>query len=145
MFSYLKDQQAIIGRAKIEKAKQEQLAKIETRRQEALLALNIKYADADKAKTTFGYIGIVSLSILYGSFILNDLFKLLVACFRVMRSKNDQDENQTNQQSEEREEDKDEECKYGEELEEKLENFHFHLVKAIAKNRRLKQTREFAA
>ena len=148
-YSYLKDQQAIKGRAKIEKARQEQLAQIETRRQAALLALNIKYANADKVKTSFGYIGIVSLSIMYGAFILNDLMKLLLACYREMRSSiNDQEENQTNDSKkiEEREDkDKNDECKYEEELEEKLENFHFHLIKAVAKNRRLKQTMEYDA
>ena len=53
-----------------------QLAQIETNKQEEIAKLNAKFASADTAKTSFGYIGIISVSVFCGSFILNDLFKL---------------------------------------------------------------------
>ncbi len=72
---------AIVGRAKIEKSKQEKLALIEKSKNEALAKLNIKYAAANKVKTSFGYIGIISLSLLYVTIVLNDLAKFLQLCF----------------------------------------------------------------
>jgi hypothetical protein len=71
-FSNFKEQLAIFGRANIAKSQQEQLTKIETKRKEALAQLNIKYESADKAKTSFGYIGIIFLSSIWFMIIGND-------------------------------------------------------------------------
>jgi hypothetical protein len=43
----------------------------------------VKYASADKVKTSFGYIGITFWSILWAAFILNDLAKLFYKCYEV--------------------------------------------------------------
>ena len=72
---------AIFGLARIEKRRLEQIAKIEENRKAALASLNIDYASADKVKTSFGYIGITFLSVLWAVFIPNDLAKLLNECY----------------------------------------------------------------
>ena len=63
---------ATIGRAKIEHKKQIELANIQTQKEARLKQLNIKYETADKAKISFGYIGIIFLTILFGSIFMND-------------------------------------------------------------------------
>jgi len=66
------------GRARIELQKKVELTNIEQQRQENLKRLNMEYATADKAKTSFGYTGITFLVILFGSIFLNDLLKLCI-------------------------------------------------------------------
>jgi hypothetical protein len=127
---------AIIGRALIEKSRLDKLSTIEAKRQEALASLNIKYASADKVKTSFGYIGVISLSAIWFGIILNDLAKLLNCCYE-----------ETIELLEERRQRKEKERKYVNQviiqieeknvdhnldLEEKLEEIHFQLVKACA-------------
>jgi len=126
---------AIIGRAKIEKAKQEQLAKIEIKRREAIAKLNVKYAAADKVKTSFGYIGIISLSLLYGTIILNDFFKFLQICHEIIKDYRKQRREQKEKEKIKREEIiiEMEEKVYSQDLEEKLEQIHLQLIKACAK------------
>ena len=124
-----------MGRAKIEKSKQEQLALIEKNKNETLAKLNIKYATADKVKTTFGYIGIISLSLLYGAIILNDLAKFLQLCFIIakdlLKERREQKEKEKNEVREVKIQIDDE--FFSQELEEKLEKIHFQLIKACAK------------
>ena len=127
------------GRARIEASKEEQLSIIEKNKQEALAKLNIKHAAADKVKTSFGYIGIVFLSFLWGSIILNDLTKFLQLCFEIakdlLKEKRELKEKKTKEEKRKEYEqvtlEMDEE--YSQDLEDKLHQFHLQLVKACAK------------
>ena len=137
------EQQAIVGRAKIEKNRLEQLAEIEAKRKEALANLNIKYALADKVKTSFGYIGIISLCLLWTMFILNDLGKLLVLCYeetkdllKERRQLKDKKQNEIGQVKIELEQEEDGE--YLQNLQEKLDQVNL-LIKACAARRHLKK------
>jgi cell division protein ZapA (FtsZ GTPase activity inhibitor) len=111
--------------------------------------LNIKYATADQIKTSFGYIGIISLSVLYGVILLNDLFKLISFCIRELnelieekaKEKSLNNDNDDDDQDEKKNETFDYE--YAEDLDEKLEKFHKTLVRAVAKNRGKKQINEY--
>jgi len=67
---------ATVGRTLIQQKQQAALANIRASKKAALNHLNIKYASADKAKQSFGFIGITFLSVIFGSIILNDLIKL---------------------------------------------------------------------
>ena len=69
------------GRARIEKNRIEQIAKIEAKRNEELARLNLQYAIADKVKTSFGIIGTLFIIITWCCIILNDLAKLLSFLF----------------------------------------------------------------
>ena len=112
------------------------MAKIETKRKEALAQLNIKYETADKAKTSFGYIGIIFLSSIWFLIILNDLMKLFHLCYEETKSliKEKQQENDKN--IEEQEQVKIQlEDEYSNDLGEKLDKIHLQLVKACAKRR----------
>ena len=75
----------MLGRAQIETHRLEQLANIEANRKAALAKLDIKYATADKVKTTFGYIGILILSSLWTLIILNDLVKVFQLCYEIVK------------------------------------------------------------
>ena len=142
LFLLNKDQLAQQGRAKIEQAKQEQLATIETKRQTALAQLTVQYAAADKAKSTFGYIGIISLSVLFGSIFMNDYLKLLAYIFEQSveyfeeRAKEEEKKRQLDAKIKE---EQNEEIvinineKYSEDLGEKLDSFYMALIKAKAK------------
>jgi hypothetical protein len=125
---------AIIGRALIEKDRLDKLATIEVKRKEALARLNIKYASADKVKTSFGYIGIISLSTIWFGIILNDLVKLLNCCYEetieLLKERRQRKEKEIEQVKIELEEEENRD--YYLDLEEKLEKIHFQLVKACA-------------
>ena len=114
------------------------MASIETKRQQALKELDIKYSTADKAKKCFGYIGIISLSILYGVIVLNDLIKLFGAINDYLRNFFEEDD-EMNELANENELSKQDEAKiemeqiYLENLNEKLERFHQELIRAKAK------------
>ena len=71
------ESQAAAGRARIEEQKEIELAKIGTRRIEALEKLNIKYKHWDKAAKSFCYIGITSIVLLFSIIFGNDLIKLV--------------------------------------------------------------------
>jgi hypothetical protein len=144
-----KAQLAIKGIAQIEKSKQEQLAKIEKQRLAALQALNIKYATADQIKTSFGYIGIISLSVLYGVILLNDLVKLIGFCIRELNELIEEKAKEKSLDNDNQDGDEDEanndklDNEYAEDLDEKLEKFHKTLVRAVAKNRSKQQINEY--
>ncbi len=114
------------------------MARIETKRQQALKELGIKYSTADKAKKCFGFIGIISLSILYGVILLNDLIKLFGAINDYLRNFFEEDD-EMNELDNEDELSKQDEAKiemeqiYLENLNEKLERFHQELIRAKAK------------
>ena len=140
-FSYLKkDQLAIFGRAQIEKSRLEQIAKIEKSRKASLASLNVKYSSADKVKTSFGYIGITFLSVSCGLIILNDLAKLLKECYRETKDLLEERRGKMKDRRKETEIEQvkielEQEGKYAQDLDEKLEKIHLQLIKAIAARR----------
>ena len=75
-----------IGMESIAKSTQTQIQQIETNKQENLKILNEKFAAADTAKSSFGYIAILSLSILFGLFLFNDCIKIATFTFKMCTS-----------------------------------------------------------
>jgi hypothetical protein len=98
------------------------LANIEKNRDAALKQLDIQYASADKAKQSFGFIGITFLAVLFGSVFANDFFKLCLYYFRHLRDLWRRWWQRRN----------------ADDLEESLEKVYFKLVKANAKNKMTK-------
>ena len=125
---------AIQGRAAIEKSRLTQLAQIETNKQTALKQLSVKYASADKAKKSFGYIGIISLCSLWGVIILNDLVKLVRLLYFILKDYSKEDSKRRrvnmNQQNDQIKIELDK--IYSEQLEDNLEKFYIKLIKAKA-------------
>ena len=118
------------------------MANIQKNREAALKQLDIQYASADKAKTSFGYIGFTFLAVLFGSIFLNDFIKLFFYYFNRLRDwwrqRRNIDQNNADQREQEEEQnqvqieiDRD----YGDDLEQKLEAFYLKLVETNAKNR----------
>ena len=138
---------AAAGRARIEQQKQIALANIEKNREAALNALNIQYANADKAKTSFGYIGITFLIVLFGSIFMNDLIKLCIYYWNGLRewwrgNENDQEQlnNRNNQIVQEVQIEMDR--VYGEDLEEKLERVYIKLLEVnVNRKRNINETK----
>ncbi len=104
--------------------------------------MDIQYASADKAKTSFGYIGITFLAVLFGSIFGNDLIKLCIHYFNHLKNwwqrKQEMKEERQSQDEEKKEEivlELDQICT--DELEDSLEKVYFKLVKANAKNRQI--------
>jgi len=137
----IKEQLAILGRAKLETSRLEQLANIEANRKEALAKLDIKYATADKAKTTFGYIGIISLSLLWSLIILNDLAKVFQLCYKIV---GDELNERLVKKEKERKEERAKEIEQiilemdeasTQDLEKRLSQIHLQLIKACARRR----------
>ena len=130
----------MVGRAKIEKGRLEQMAKIEENRKAALAGLNIKYASADKAKTSFRFIGITFLGVLWSVIILNDLAKLFRLCYEETRELLKERREQHHNEKTEKEFDQvtiqlEDDEKYLDDLEEKLGKVHWQLVKNCAARR----------
>jgi hypothetical protein len=131
LFLIIQDALAAAGRARIEQQKQTALANIEKNKEAALTALNIQFANADKAKTSFGYIGITFLVFLLGSIFLNDFIKLCIYYFNGLREwwrikRNIQEQNKNENQPEQVKIEIDR--VYGEDLEERLERVYFRLL-----------------
>ena len=118
----------------------EKLALIETKRKEALIQLYQQYKFKDKVKSSFGYIAIASLSLLWGAIVLNDLSKLIHFCcgeIKILLSERREKRNKIKAEKEK----EDEEVKIqmeisSQDLEEKLEQFHLQLVKVCARNKK---------
>jgi hypothetical protein len=94
-------------------------------------------------KTSFGYIGIISLCLLWSIFILNDLGKLLVLCYeetkdllKERRQLKDKKQKEIDQVKIELEQEED--GQYLQNLEEKLDRVHLQLVKVCATRRACK-------
>jgi hypothetical protein len=128
------------GRARIEQQKQTALINIQKSKNATLKQLDIKYASADRAKTSFGYVGITFLSVLFGSIFANDFIKLCIYFFnnwiRLCKRKKEYKENRETIDGD----DSDDvilemDQKYSKELEESLENFYLRLAKSIAKKK----------
>jgi len=121
------------------------LKNIQTNKQAALKTLTIQYARADKAKTSFGYIGITFLSLLFGSIFLNDLLK---TCLHYFGGSRERWWEKKRKQREEKEKEKrvstfspsevtlEMDRVYLNELENDLERVYFKLVKVNATTRR---------
>ncbi len=104
--------------------------------------MNIEYASADKAKTSFGYIGITFLAVLFGSIFGNDLIKLCIHYLSHLRGwwqrKQEMKEDRKSQDKEKKDEIVLElDQMFNDELEDSLEKVYFKLVKANAKNRQI--------
>ena len=122
------------------------MTNIEKNREAALKQLDIHYASADKAKKSFGFIGIAFLAALFGSIFLNDFIKLLIyycsefkAYWRRKEGENKSKlENNTSDTSDVRIEM--DNLKANQELEEALEKVYIRLLRAKKKraNRRKK-------
>ena len=118
------------------------MTNIQKNKDPALKQLDIQYAAADKAKKSFGYIGITFLACLFGTVFLNDFIKLCIHCCRRLRvwwrkryteKKRDKENNDFEIELKQSHTD--------EFLEETLEKVYFRLVKASTDNK--KQNNEF--
>jgi hypothetical protein len=127
------------GRAKIEEKKQAEIVLINIKKNEALAKLDIQYKTADRAKKTFGFIGIFFLTLLVTVILLNDLAKLINLIYIFWNEK------KRESQGDKSREDKDKDDKelqieidrmYSNDLEIKLERVHLKLVRAVAANNR---------
>ena len=115
------------------------MAKIETRRIEALEKLNIKYEHWDKAAKTIGYIGITSLFLLFSIIFGNDLIKLISFYFNEFKlywKSRNETAKVKEEEAEAEEEDVRIQMEYSEKLEKNLEKVYFKLVKVNAINKR---------
>ena len=65
-----------IEKANIQQSAQRRFTQIAANKQTTLEKLNMKFASADTAKSSIGFIGIICLSVLFGGVLLNDLLKL---------------------------------------------------------------------
>jgi len=108
------------------------LANIQKNKEAALTALNIQYANAEKAKTSFGYIGITFLTVLFGSIFLNDFIKLCIYFYRCRGNVNRENPNQINCEREEHQAQIEMDRVCGDELEDKLERVYFRLLEVNA-------------
>ena len=141
-FFISKDLIAAAGRAKIEELKQTALTNIQKNRDAALKQLDIHYASADKAKTSFGYIGISFLAFIFGSVFANDFLKLCVYYFSRLRvwwrqrRLNNNNNNIREQNQRENEHVQIElERSHADDLEKRLERVYIRLVQANASQR----------
>ena len=134
-----------LARSKIEQSRLEELGNIETRRKENLAKLGIKFAIADQAKTSFGYIGITSLSLLFGVFIFNDMTKLIHSIYQCyldykVRKRVEIARKKRQKEKENEERNKNAQIKieyeHSHNLKEKLEKFHLKLVKSVASHKK---------
>ena len=103
--------------------------------------MNIQYANADKAKTSFGYIGITFLVVLFGSIILNDLIKLCIYYFNGWREwwrgiNNDQMQVNPIVNNEAERVQLEMDHAYGEVLEERLERVYIRLLEMNSNRKR---------
>ncbi len=129
--------------ARIEEQKQTALTNIQTNKETTLKQLDIEYANWDKAKTSFGYIGITFLTVLFGTIFGNDLIKVFIHYLSHLRGWWRQRRRNINIQREQRErEEVDQEQvqieldqEYADNLEESLERVYLRLVQANANNR----------
>jgi len=128
------------SRARIQEQKQTALSIIQTNKQIRLKQLDIDYKSWDQAKTSFGYIGITFLTVLFGSIFANDLAKVFIHYFGHLRDwytsrisiKIDEKKiNETGDVIVEMSQAYD-----GDLLEERLERVYFSLVKTNAKNKK---------
>ena len=109
---------------------------IQTNKTAKLKELDIDYVNWDKAKTSFGYIGITFLSVLFGSIFGNDFIKLCIYYYRelIQRTRNTNSNNNIDQLDQIEEHRIQADQMYADELEERLECVYFRLMMANANN-----------
>jgi hypothetical protein len=101
--------------------------------------LDIEYASADKAKQSFGYIGITFLAVLFGSIFGNDLIKLCIHYFNHLKNWWQRKQEIKEERQSQDKQNKDEIVlelgqMYTDELEDSLEKVYFKLLKAKNRN-----------
>ena len=127
------------GRAKIEEKKQAEIVLINIKKNEALAKLDIQYKTADRAKKTFGFIGIFFLSLLVTVILLNDLAKLINSIYifwNEKRRESQGDKSRGDMDKDDKELQIEIDGIYSKDLEMKLERVHLKLVRAVAANNR---------
>ena len=127
------------GRAKIEEKKQAEIVLINIKKNEALAKLDIQYKTADRAKKTFGFIGIFFLSLLVTVILLNDLAKLFNSIYifwNEKRRESQGDKSRGDMDKDDKELQIEIDGIYSKDLEMKLERVHLKLVRAVAANNR---------
>ncbi len=113
------------------------MAKIETRRIEALAKLDLDYYYWDKAAKSFGYIGITSLVLLFGVIFGNDCLKFILCYFKRLGNffkKRKETKKEVKEKTKE-EENVRIQMEYSEKLEEDLEQVYFKLVEINVRKR----------
>ena len=121
----------------LDKSAQTQNQQIEKNKHENLKKLNEKFSAADTAKSSFGYIGILSLSILFGLFLFNDCIKIATFTFKMYNSNLNDTRMNKNVIFESRSDKKlDEQIEsiYSKQLETRLESVYLRLVKSKYQN-----------
>ncbi len=101
--------------------------------------MDIEYASADKAKQSFGYIGITFLAVLFGSIFGNDLIKLCIHYFNHLKNWWQRKQEIKEERQSQDKQNKDEIVlelgqMYTDELEDSLEKVYFKLLKAKNRN-----------
>ena len=127
------------GRAKIEEKKQAEIVLINIKKNEALAKLDIQYKTADRAKKTFGFIGIFFLTLLVTVILLNDLAKLFNSIYifwNEKRRESQGDKSRGDMDKDDKELQIEIDGMYSKDLEMKLERVHLKLVRAVAANNR---------
>ena len=115
------------------------MAKIETRRIEALEKLNRDYYYWDKAAKSFGYIGITSIVLLFSIIFGNDLIKLIYFYFNKFKQywrRRRDGTRKLKEESKDEEENVKIQMEHSNKLEQDLEKVYFKLVKVNAINKR---------
>jgi hypothetical protein len=139
---FSKESLAAAGRARIEKQKEIDSAKIEKRRIEALEKLNIKYEHWDKAAKSFGYIGITSLFLLFSIIFGNDLIKLISFYFNEFKLYWKRRKETTKVEGEPKEDNVRIQMELSKKLEQDLEKVYFELVKVNGDNKRKNKNKQ---
>jgi hypothetical protein len=138
-----------VSLAKIEQQKQIQLENIQKNKEAALERLDKEYETWDKAKRSFGYIGISFLVFIFSSIFGNDFIKLCIYLCNGLREwwrrrrniqHQNENENLRRREAEERRVQIELERVNADLLEKKLEKVYFKLVEVNAKNNRKIQT-----
>jgi len=130
------------ARKKIEEQKETALTEIKIKKNETLAKLNTQYKTAVKVKETFGYIGIIFLSLLCTAILLNDLGKLCMVIYERCTEIREEKRQQEEKKNKEKETTDNSSLEiqidriYSRDLEIKLDQFHQSLVKAVAASSR---------
>ena len=71
--------------ALIEEQRAEQLEAIQNNTRRQLALLSVKFSIADKCSRSFSFVSLIFIAVIYGSIIINDLLKLIVAVLHDVR------------------------------------------------------------
>ena len=125
------------GMASIQESAKQQITQIDAEKQASLGKLNVKFASADTAKSSFGFIGIICVAVLFGGFLLNDFLKLgyyIYTKFKITPTTNNQTKEDIVSDDKDVEKGKDINQKidemYSQQLDDRLERIHLRLLQA---------------